>query len=127
MVDFGGFLIGEHGIDNALVKSQLAPVRGDFEHIVHFGFDLTAVYLGGALRESFHHFLLNFRRLGSNGVVLHLRGRQVELVCGLDVGNLFEHIHQFREVEELGKARSCPVAGSLGERFVKMFSAFSLN
>jgi len=40
-------------------------------------------------------------------------GRKVKLVGGLDVCRFFEQVHQFREVEELRKARPCPVACSL--------------
>ena len=32
---------------------------------------------------------------------------------GLDVRDLFEHVHKLREVEELGEAGPGPVAGSL--------------
>ena len=37
----------------------------------------------------------------------------MELIAGLDVCNLLEHGHQFRQIEELCKSRSCPVAGAL--------------
>ena len=37
----------------------------------------------------------------------------MQLVRGLDVGNLLEHIHQFRQVEELRKSGSGTIAGSL--------------
>ncbi len=37
----------------------------------------------------------------------------MQLVGGLDVRNLLEHVHQFRQVEELRKSGSGTVAGSL--------------
>ena len=37
----------------------------------------------------------------------------MQLVRGLDVGNLLEHIHQFRQVEELRKSGSGTIASSL--------------
>ena len=37
----------------------------------------------------------------------------MELIRRFDVGDLFEQIHQFGQVEKLCKARPCPVAGSL--------------
>ena len=37
----------------------------------------------------------------------------MQLVRGLDVGNFLEHIHQFRQVEELRKSGSGTIAGSL--------------
>ena len=113
LIDLGGFLVGEHGIDDALVKPQLASVRGDFEHIVHIRADRTAVYLGRSFREGFHHVLLDLRGFGGDGVVRNLRRGQVELIRRFDVGDLFEQIHQFGQVEKLCKARPCPVAGSL--------------
>lgn len=42
-----------------------------------------------------------------------LREQEMQLVRGLDVGNLLEHIHQFRQVEELRKSGSGTIAGSL--------------
>ena len=113
LIDLGGFLVGEHGIDDALVKPQLASVRGDFEHIVHIRADRTAVYLGRSFREGFHHVLLDLRGFGGDGVIRNLRRGQVELIRRFDVGDLFEQIHQFGQVEKLCKARPCPVAGSL--------------
>ena len=37
----------------------------------------------------------------------------MELIRRFDVGDLFEQIHQFGQVEKLCKARPCPVAGAL--------------
>ena len=73
LIDLGRFLVGEHGIDDALVKSQLASVRGDFEHIVHIRADRTAVYLGRSFREGFHHVLLDLCGFGGDGVIRNLR------------------------------------------------------
>ena len=46
-------------------------------------------------------------------MVLHVGRGEVELVGGLDVGGFLEHGHQLRQIEEPGKARPRPVAGSL--------------
>ena len=73
----------------------------------------TAVYQGSALRERLHHFLLLLGGLSHDVVVLHLRGGQVQLIGGLDVGHLFEQVHQLRQVEKLAESCSCPVAGAL--------------
>ena len=127
LIDLGGFLVGEHGIDDALVKPQLASVRGNFEHIVHIRADRTAVYLGRSFREGFHHVLLDLRGFGGDGVIRNLRRGQVELIRRFDVGDLFEQIHQFGQVEKLCKARPCPVACPLGNEFVKMISVSFLN
>ena len=95
LIDLGGFLVGEHGIDDTLVKPQLASVRGDFEHIVHIRADRTAVYLGRSFREGCHHVLLDLCGFGGDGVIRNLRRGQVELIRRFDVGDLFEQIHQF--------------------------------
>ena len=113
LIHFGPRLVRQQRIEDALVQSQLAAIRGDLEHIVLLRPDRTVVYLGGPRRERLDHFLLYLRGLGCNRVVLHLRGGEIELVGGLDVRDLLEQIHQLREVEELGKARPRPVAGAL--------------
>ena len=72
---------------------------------------------GGPFGQVRHHLLLYLRGLHHHGLKLCLRHREVELVGGLDVGHLFEHTHQLREVEELGKpcpgAVACPLRGQL--------------
>ena len=50
-------------------------------------------------------------RLGHDIVVFHLWRGQVQLVGGLDVRDLLEQIHQFRQIEKLGEAGPRPVAG----------------
>ena len=85
----------------------------DFEHIVLPGVNAPAVYLGRPLREGLHHLFLVFGGLGHDVVVFHLRGRKMELVGGLDVRDLFEQVHQLRQVEELGEPGPGPVAGPL--------------
>ena len=45
-------------------------------------------------------------------MVLHLRRREIKLVGGFNVRNLFEESHQLWEVKELGKTRPCAVAGA---------------
>ena len=41
----------------------------------------------------------------------------MELVTGLDVRNLLEHGHQFREVEELGEPGAGAVSGTFRRKF----------
>ena len=85
------------------------------------------MYSGGALGENLHHLFLVFSRLGHDVVVFHLRGGQVQLIGGFDVGNFTEQVHQLREVEKLAESRSCPVAGAFGNEFVKMIFVSFLN
>ena len=51
----------------------------------------------------------------------------MQLVRGLDVGNLLEHIHQLRQVEELCESGSGTIAGSFGVEFVKILFVDFLN
>ena len=99
----------------------------DLEHIVHRRVHAAPVYFGRPFGEGLYHLFLDFGGLGHYVVVLHLGRRQVQLVGGLDVGHLFEQVHQFRQVEKLGEPGPGPVAGALGKQVVKRFSAFSLN
>lgn len=77
-VDLRACFVRQIGVYHTLVKAQLAPVAGDFQHIIYGGVNISAMYLAGALREQLHHLLLGFRGLGGYGVVLHLRGGKVE-------------------------------------------------
>ena len=51
----------------------------------------------------------------------------MELVGGLYIRNLFEQVHQLRQVEELGEPGPGPVAGPFGNEFVKMIFVSFLN
>ena len=113
LIDLCARFIRQHLVDDSLVKPQLAAIRGNLEHIVLRRVNGSAVYQRCTLRKSFDHFLLMFGGLRHNIVVFHLRGRQIQLVGGLDVRHFFEQVHQLWEVEKLAESRSCPVAGSL--------------
>ena len=112
LIDLCARFIRQHLVDDPLVQSQLAAIRGDFEHIIHRRVHTASVYFGSALRECLHHFLLMFGRLRHDVVVFHLRGGQVQLVGGLDVRHFFEQVHQLWQIKELAESRSCPVAGA---------------
>ena len=72
---------------------------------------MTWMHSRSAFRERLHHFLLLFGGLGHDVVIFYLRGGKMELVGGLDVCDLFEQVHQLRQVEKLGEAGPRPVAG----------------
>ena len=55
--------------------------------------------------------------LGHDVVVFHLRGRQIQLIGGLNVSNFAEQVHQLREIEKLGEAGARPVAGAFRCQF----------
>ncbi|MDE7262248.1 MAG: hypothetical protein K2N78_09360 [Oscillospiraceae bacterium] len=92
-VDLRSRLIGEGSVNNTLIEAQFASIAGYFQHVIQLWVYLPGVDFTGSLRQFFHHCLLNHGRLGSNGVILHFRGGKVQLVSGLDVRDLFEHIH----------------------------------
>lgn len=114
----------------------MSPCGGDIllrlaahnlEHVILGRVNGSAVYQRCTLRKSFDHFLLMFGGLRHNIVVFHLRGRQIQLVGGLDVRHFFEQVHQLWEVEKLAESCSCPVASSLGVEFVKILFVDFLN
>ena len=111
LIDLGSRLIRQQRVDDPLVQPQLAAIAGNLEHIVLPGVNAPAVYLGRPLGEGLYHRFLVFGGLGHDVVVFHLRGRKMELVGGLDVRDLFEQVHQFRQIEKLGEAGPGPVAG----------------
>ena len=95
--------------------------------IVHRGVNRTAMHLSSTFAQGFHHVLLDFRGFDHDSFKLGFRNRQMQLVGSLDVRCLLEHIHQLRQVKELGKTCARTVAGSFGLDFVKRFSVIFLN
>ena len=115
-IDLAVRVVRQVGVDDALVKPQLAPVRGDLEHIVRAGVNKLGVYPCCTFGQLLHHLLLYLRGL-RHLVVIDGRGcRQVELVGGLDIRRLLEQSHELRQIKELGKARPRPVPRTLGSQ-----------
>ena len=112
----GGFAVrvaGQHGVDEPLIQRQLASIVGDEQHIVHAAVHLAVADFLCPFCQRRHHVLLVFRWLQGNVVVVGLRHRQLQHICGLDVRHIFEYAHQLRQVVKLGEAGLGPVAGSL--------------
>ena len=105
-IDLAACLIQEVRVDDPLVKSQLPPIRGHFQHIVNGGVYAAGVDSGGSLRKLLHQSLLNLCGLGNYIVVFHLRDREMELIRCLDVCHFLEQIHQLRQIKE--PAEPCP-------------------
>jgi hypothetical protein len=120
-------VVRQHGVHQAHIQADLSAVVCDAEHIVHGGIYCTGVDFCRTLAQFLHHFLLNFRGLCHHGFKLCDRHRQMKLVGSFNVRNLFEHRHQLRQIEELGKSRSRPIACTFGLDFVKRFSVIFLN
>ena len=72
---------------------------------------------GSAFGQFLHHRLLNLCRLRHHIVIDSFRHRQVELIGRLDICDFFEQGHQLRQIKELGKSGSCPIAGALRSQF----------
>ena len=126
----GGFaarVTGEHGVDEPLIQRQLAAVIGDEQHIVHAAVHLAVADFFSTLRQRCHDLFLILGRFQCNVVVMCLRHGQLEHIRRLNVRHIFEYAHQFGQVIKLGKAGLGPVAGALGNEFVKMISLIFLN
>ena len=109
-VDLTAFKIFKHRIYQALVKSRLATVIGDEKHIINVGAYLAIVYLLGSFRKGLNQVLLNVACLHLDHVEVRFGGRKIEHICGLNIGYLLEHRHQFGDIEELCKACLCSVS-----------------
>ena len=105
-------IIRQHGIHQAHVQADLSAIVGDTEHIVHGRIYDARVDICGTFAQFLHHFFLEVGRFCHHGLKLCFGHRQMKLVRCFNVRNLLEHGHQLRQVEELGKSRSCPIAGS---------------
>ncbi len=92
-VDLAVGIVGKHGIDNALIETELASVRCNLEHVVHGRIDDTGMDGCGTLRKLFYHLLLNLRGLRDFVVVHSFRRWKVELVGGLDVRRFLKQRH----------------------------------
>ena len=60
-------------------------------------------------------------------MVVCFRHRELEHIRRLNIGNGFEHGHQFRQIVEAGKPGLTPVATAFGNEFVKMIFVSFLN
>ena len=116
-VQFAVGIIWQHGVHQANVQADFAPIVCDAEHIVHGGIHCTGVDFCSTFAQFLHHFLLNFGRLCHHGFKLCDRHRQMKLVASFNVRNLLEHGHQLREVEKLGEPGAGTVAGTLRGKF----------
>ena len=112
-IDFACRLVRKVRIDDTLVKTELASIGGNAEHIVNGGINRACMNGCSSLGEFLYHRLLDFCRLCHFVVVDGFWCRQVELVGGFDVCRFFEKVHQLREIKELGKSCSRPIASPL--------------
>ena len=109
--------VGEHWVNQSLVKSQLSAIVGDFQHIIYACVHHTVADFFCSLCKLGYHLLLDFRRLNRNVVIDSFRNGQVKHICGFYVRNLFEYCHQLRQVVEPCEPCFCSVACSFGCQF----------
>ena len=107
-------VIRQHGVHQANVQANLAPIVGDAEHIVLGGIHSAGMDAGGTFAQFLHHFLLNLRGFCHHGFKLCFWHRQMELVGCFNVRNLLEHGHQFRQIEKLCESRPRPIPSTFG-------------
>ncbi len=63
-----------------------------------------------------HHFLLDFRGFGQHSVDDCLRRWQMQLIRRFNVRRFLKQVHQFRQIEKLGKPGTGAVARSFGSQ-----------
>ena len=68
-IDLAVRVVRQVGVDYPLIEAQLAPVRGDFQHIVLRGSNRAGMYLGGTFGQLLHHLLLQRRGLADLVVI----------------------------------------------------------
>jgi len=112
-VQLAARVVRQHGVHQADVQADFSAIVGDAQHIVHRRIHRAGMDAGRTFAQLLHHLLLEVRRLCHHRLKFCIRHREMKLIAGLDVCNLLEHGHQFRQIEELCKSRSCPVAGAL--------------
>ena len=100
-INFAARFVWQIRIDYALVKPQLAPVRGNLEHIISACIHDSRMDSCGTFGKLLHHAFLNLCRLCHDVVIDGRRRGQMKLIRRLDVGSFLEKLHQLRKVEEL--------------------------
>ncbi|MPM33409.1 hypothetical protein SDC9_79984 [bioreactor metagenome] len=72
-IDLALRLVGQHGVDDALVKAELAPVRGDFQHVIDGRVYRAGVDEGRPFGKRLHHVLLMLGGMGRHVMKHRLR------------------------------------------------------
>ena len=109
-------VIREHRVHQADIQTDFSAIVGDAQHIVHGRIHIAGVNLGGTSAQFLHHCFLGLGRFHDHGFKLCIWHRQMQLVRCLDVGNLLEHRHQFRQIEKFCKSRSGAIPSTFGRK-----------
>ena len=126
-IDLAFRVIGQIGVNNSLIQSELSSIAGDFQHIVNARFHNARMNLCRTLGQFLYHLLLDAGGLRHHIVIDRCRRWEIKLIGGLNVRGFLEQRHKLRQVEELGEAGSCAISRALGNEFVKMISLIFLN
>ena len=112
-VDLRALFIRQIGVNDPLIQPQLSTIRGDLEHVVLPRLHNAAMNLRRAIRKLGYQLLLLRGGLCHFVVIYSLRARQVQLIRSFHICGFFPDVNQLRQVVELGKPGSCPVACAL--------------
>ena len=112
-VDFTARFVGQQRVHQPLIQPQLSSIRRNPEHVVLLRVNRARMNLRSTLGQRLHHLLLIDRRLDRHRLIVRVRHRQMKLIRRFNIRNLLEHRHQFRQVEELRKARPRAVSRPL--------------
>ena len=102
-IDLAVRVVRQEGILQTLVQSQLAAIRGDFQHIVLVRLHFSVPHGLRPFAQLRHHFLLKAAGFGGDGDVLRLRGGELQHIRRLNVSGLFPDVNKLREIVEFGE------------------------
>ncbi len=98
-IHFTAGFIRQGWINEPLVKGELTPIVRDGKHIVYGGINVTAAHCISPFSQFCDHIPLNVTgfQLYVYGLTAFQRGhRQLEHICGLNIGTFLEHTHKLR-------------------------------
>ena len=96
--------IGKRRVDEPLIERDLAPVVGDFQHVVLFGRHGARMHQVSTLPEVLYVRLLLGRGLAGDRFVRRIGNVQVEHIGRLNVGERREEGHELRQVVKAREA-----------------------
>ena len=102
--NLAGVAVRQCGIHKPLIQCQLSAVIGYEQHIVLRRTDHLVADSFSTVGQGCNQIFLVFRGLQYLMMVMSLRHRQLKHIRSLNVCDLLEHSHQFREIVETGKS-----------------------
>ena len=112
-------IVGKCGINQAGVQRKESAIVGDLEHVVLARINAAIADNISSFAQFSHHALLIFAGFRPDILCFssfQYRDRQIQHIRRLHIGNLLEHAHQLRQIEELGESGLHAIAGSFGSQ-----------